>query len=93
MKTIKGKARERFVQAYAGSNNLSLYAVYSKPSQHKLTAENECITQMRDENGWNFRILSYNTFAFTCGWLIADAETGELMLRVETPENSYIMEY
>lgn len=93
MKTIKGKARERFVQAYAGSNNISLYDVYNKPSQYKLNAENECIMQMQHENGWNYRILSYNTFAFTCGWLIEDAETGELMLRVETPENSYIMEY
>ena len=93
MRTIKGKARERFVQAYAGSNNLSLYDVYSNPSHYKVNDENECITQMRYENGWNFRILSYSTFVFTCGWLIADAETGELMLRVETPENSYIMEY
>lgn len=93
MKTIKGKVRERFIEAYVGSNNIWLYDVYSNPSQYKINAENKCVERMRRENGWNYRIISYNTFAFTCGWLIEDDETGVVMLRVETPENSYIMEY
>lgn len=93
MKTIKGKARERFVNAYVMSCKASLFDCYGKPSKAKVEAENECIKKMYAEYGYDFCIISYNTFAFTCGWLIEDAETGVVMLRVETPENSYIMEY
>lgn len=93
MKTIKGKARERFVNAYAWSCKASLFDCYDKPSQAKVEAENECMNKMYAEHGYDFRILSYNTFAFTCGWVMEDPETGVIMLRVETPENSYIMEY
>lgn len=93
MRTIKGKARERFVNAYAMSCIDNLYGVYSRPSEHKLRAENDCVVRMVSENGYDFRIISYNTFAFTCGWLVENSESGVVMLRVETPENSYIMEY
>lgn len=93
MKTIKGKARETLVNAYSMSCIRTLFDAYSRPSQAKVNAENECMLKMYYEHGYDFRIISYNTFAFTCGWLIEDAETGVVMLRVETPENSYIMEY
>lgn len=93
MRTIKGKARERFANAYATSDIYNLFGVYSNPSDYKLIAENDCRERMRRENGRDFRIISYNTFVFTCGWLIEDPETGVVMLRVETPENSYIMEH
>lgn len=93
MKTIKGKARERFVNAYEMSCKTSLFDCYKKPSQHKVSAENDCMLKMYDDYGYDFRIISYNTFAFTCGWLVMDAEIGVVLLRVETPENSYIMEY
>ena len=93
MKTIKGKVRERFVNAYSMSCKTSLFDCYDKPSQHKVRAENDCMNKMYADYGYDFRIISYNTFAFTCGWLMEDPETGVIMLRVETPENSYIMEY
>lgn len=93
MRMVKGKARERFFEAYVSSNSISICDVYSRPSQNKLVAENRCLTKKELEGGWNYRILSYNTFAFTCGWLVVDPATGELMLRVETACNSYIMEY
>lgn len=93
MKTIKGKMRERFVNAYSMSCIDSLYAIYAKPSKAKISAHGDCWEQMHKEHGYDFRILSYNTFAFTCGWVMEAPETGVIMLRVETPENSYIMEY
>lgn len=93
MRTIKGKARDRFVNAYAMSCITSLFDAYSRPSQAKVNAENDCMNKMYAEYGYDFRIISYNTFAFTCAWLMEDIETGVIMLRVETPENSYIMEY
>ena len=48
---------------------------------------------MYDDYGYDFRIISYNTFQFTCGWLFEDPQTAVAMLRVETANNSYIMEY
>ena len=93
MRTIKGKARDRYVNAYAMSCIDSLYACYSKPSKAKIAAHGEYWEKMHQEHGYDFRIISHNTYAYTCGWLMEDPETGVIMLRVETPENSYIMEY
>nr|DAF14191.1 MAG TPA: hypothetical protein [Caudoviricetes sp.] len=52
MKTIKGKARERFVNAYAMSCIENLYGVYSRPSEYKLRAENDCVERMHHENSY-----------------------------------------
>ncbi len=93
MRTIKGKARGRFINAYRMSPYTSLAEVYTNPSQAKLNAEERCMLDMYDDYGYDFRIISYNTFTFTCGWRITHPETGVVMLRVETANNSYIMEY
>lgn len=93
MRTIKGKARDRFIKAYDDSCVDMLYEVYDKPSQAKLNAEAICMGKMWHEGGEDFRIISHNTFTFTCGWRVTHPETGVVMLRVETANNSYIMEY
>lgn len=58
---------------------------YKSYSTAKARAENACKRMMAQENGFEFRILSFNTFGFTCGWL---TETG---LRIETPTWSYFI--
>ena len=44
-------------------------------------------------DGWGFKILSFNSQVFTCGWLYSDKESAVIMLNVETAYNSYQMEY
>lgn len=40
---------------------------------------------------FGFKIMSFNSQTFTCGWLYQDKETGDIMLNVETAYNSYQM--
>jgi hypothetical protein len=85
MRTINSntKAARRFVLSYMNSNDYSLRDVYGHYSTAKACAEIECRDMMRKENGRGFKIMSFNTFGFTCGWMVGD------VLRVETPSNSY----
>ena len=80
--TKRGRA---FINAYENSRNYSLADCYGRYSCKKAIAENACRLWMRDEAGYDFRILSYNTFGFTCGWRT------DYGLRVETPGGSYLV--
>lgn len=85
MKTINAntKTATRFINAYNRSNDYDLMDVYGRYSVEKSRAQAWCKEQMRKENGTGFKIMSFNTFGFTCGWMVGD------VLRVETPANSY----
>ena len=85
MKTINAntKAAARFIDAYNRSRDYSLMDCYGRYSYAKARAEMDCRAMMQIEGGDGFKIMSYNTFGFTCGWWVGDA------LRVETPSNSY----
>lgn len=77
------KAAARFINDYRKSFNYSLMDVYGRYSHEKARAEMDCRAMMEKENGTGFKIMSFNTFGFTCGWMVGDT------LRVETPSNSY----
>ena len=79
------KAAARFINAYRNSVNDCLADCYDSYSSKKGRAEYLCREQMKKENGHGFRILSFNTFGFTCGWMSNEG------LRVETPSNSYLI--
>lgn len=85
MKTINAttKAAARFINAYRNSVNDCLSDCYDRYSFEKGRAEYLCREQMKKENGHGFRIMSFNSFGFTCGWMV------DGVLRVETPSNSY----
>ena len=85
--TIKGIG---FLQSYERSNFKSLRDCYESPSKAKIDAEFYCYNKMVSQVGFGFKILSYNTFSFTCGWL-TESEDGVQTLHVETPNNSYII--
>ena len=87
MKTLKNttKAAARFINSYNNSRRNSLRDCYTKYSTAKACAERECKRKMENENGYNFKILSFNTFGFSCAW------TTENGLRIETPSTSYLV--
>lgn len=87
------KKTKSFKAKYLYSNDFSLFHVYKNPSQSKRHAYYECRAKCVDMGGWGFKILSFNSQVFTCGWLYSDKETGVIMLNVETAYNSYQMEY
>ena len=85
--TIKGIG---FIQSYERSNFRTIRDCYVSPSTAKIDAEFQCYNKMTRQYGFGFRIMSYNTFSFTCGWLTED-EKGLQTLHVETANNSYII--
>lgn len=87
MKTLNNttKAAARFINGYSNSLNYTLSDCYGRYSTEKARAERWCKDQMNKENGFDFRIISFNTFGFSCGW---KTDNG---LRVETPQNSYFI--
>lgn len=87
------KKFEALKHAYENARYDSVFRAYGRPSDAKINAESWCIHKMKNMNGWDYRILSYNTFNFTCGWLVENPETGVLQLCVETARNSYRFDY
>lgn len=66
---------------------------YKSCSYVKRIAYYNCLYKCSDMDGWRFRIISFNSQTFTCGWLYEDKETGVIMLNVETYRNTYTIEY
>ena len=85
--TIKGIG---FLQSYGCSIFTTINECYVSPSTAKIDAEFRCYNKMTRQCGFGFKIMSYNSFSFTCGWLTED-EKGLQTLHVETAENSYII--
>lgn len=80
------KRGQDLIKRYNNSKYRSIRDCYCNPSQNKVQAEMMCLSTMIDTNGNDYRIISYNTMQFTCGWKTA---TG--LLRVETAYNSYLI--
>ena len=58
---------------------------YGKPSQRKLRAEGDILKLIYAINSetnlyaHDYTVLSYNGFMFTCGFVVSDFDTGELV--------------
>lgn len=71
------------------SRYLSVKACYNKPSTVKQQIELYIQNEMDSKNGFNYRVISYNVFFFTCGYFYEyiDIETGEILVKmvIHTP--------
>lgn len=87
MKTIKGttKKGQSMIQNARNYDGYTLRDVYGNYSHAKENAYNWCKEQCYNENGKNFHITSHNTFGFSVAW---EVENG---IRIETPQNSYLV--
>lgn len=85
------KARN-FIERYERSQEFTLRDCYINHSFEKARAEARCREKMFDMNGFGFKIMGFNSMAFTCGWLYEDKD-GVLILHVETRANTYEMDY
>lgn len=72
------------------SNNLNLYDCYKKPSESKLDAEWRIIYACRQMHGKRFRILSYNSYSFTCAYSVE--KDGKNLLIWHSPYHSEVFE-
>lgn len=67
--------------------------VYERPSARKLSAEKSILDLMFERGGYGYTVLSHNTFSFTCAYVFPHPETGELILCIETPSNTWYTLY
>ena len=89
---ITGKRADHFRYAFTYDCGETLFDCYKTPSAAKIEAYERCREKCYRQGGYNFCILSCNTFGFTCGWVTCQPSIG-CTLHVETPKNSYEMEY
>ena len=80
--------------AYAGYRNSSLgdnlYSCYERPSQAKWDAMDDCKALMRELNGHDMRIISYNKFMFTCGFKFTDENGLPSFIYITPTSNRYM---
>lgn len=80
------KQGEKMFSDYFKAKYTSLRQCYNKYSILKQRAEEQCRDIMLQEGGYDFRIISFNTFQFTCGWRNKFGD-----VRIETANNSYLI--
>lgn len=78
----------------SANNNLGteLWQVYGHYSPAKVRALEDCKKWCHMDNGYNFRIISRNSSKFSVAWNYVNDETGEVMTRIETADNTYIID-
>lgn len=92
MKTINTATNKKawnLWQEYENASITSVQDAYKTGcSNLKIQAENNIKKRMLDENGHGYKVLSHNTFGFTCGYLM-DVSNITKLLTVDTRDNTY----
>ena len=89
LRTATNRKGFYFWTDYERSDTDSVRSAYrTRPSIYKEQAEQAIINRMQEEGGHGYRILSHNTFGFTCGYLLDDNT-----LIVDTKDNTYKVIY
>ena len=68
----------------------NLYNCYERPSQAKWDAMDDCKALMRELNGHDMRIISYNKFMFTCGFKFTDENSLPSFACITPTSNRYM---
>lgn len=87
------KKAQGIINRFNNSEFFTLSDCYKSYSENKYRAFQACVDRFYKMDGYGFRIISFNSQTFTCGWLYDDKETGVIMLNVETYRNTYTIEY
>ena len=94
MAIIKGSTK-RGQELLARANNnegTELFEVYGSYSAAKGRAMKECKEKCAAVNGYDFRIIGHNGWAFSVAWNFTNQETGEIMTQIETSSNTYVID-
>lgn len=68
---------------YANHLHYSVKYFYTKPSQEKIDIELSILEKMHEEQGYGYKVLCGNGWAFTCAYLV-NVENDHLWLKVFT---------
>lgn len=73
------KEQERIYNIYKASKYYNLSDVYARPSTSKIQAYDKCLMEMCEMDGYEMRILTFNTFQFTCAYRYDESRNGLLI--------------
>ena len=76
-------------QEYLNTPSRCVKDVYTSPSIAKRRAELEIINYLVDQNGYGYRVMSFNASFFTVGYIIQNDE-GKLFV-YETAQHRYYL--
>ena len=76
-------------QEYLKTPSRCVKDVYARPSTAKRRAEQEIINYLVDQDGYGYRVMSYNSSFFTVGYIIRNDE-GKFFV-YETAYNQYVL--
>lgn len=86
---VRSHSLDDMYQRYNHSADTQLEDVYGRYSDKKARAYAYCRNLMSKYDGYDFRIISYNTYMFTCGFKFRDPATDELTFAYITPTYNY----
>lgn len=69
-----------------------LRQVYGRWSDDKESAMQRCRRECYEDSGYNFHIIGANGWAFSVAWEYNNTETGEIMTKIKTSRNTYIID-
>ena len=69
----KNQLKAKYAE-YLATPSRCVKAVYARPSANKIRAEYRIIAYLVDQNGFGYRVMSYNTSFFTVGYIIQNDE-------------------
>ena len=84
----KNQLKEKY-QQYLKTPSRCVKDVYARPTISKRRAELDIINYLVDQNGYGYRVMSFNTSFFTVGYIIRNDE-GKLFV-YETAYNRYYL--
>ena len=93
-KVINGatKRGQALLARAARNEGTDLDDVYGRYSSAKASAMRDCKEWCEADNGYNFHICSHTAQAFSVTWNYMNKDTGEVMTRIETSCNTYIID-
>lgn len=85
--------RSRYIDTVDRYGYRSLHECYKEPSVFKRAAWQNILDACDAAHGYTPVVISYNTTCFVTGYIFPDSDTGVAMLRIDTPNHTYVMEY
>ena len=84
------KQGQNIIRRASYNEGYTLNDVYGRYSEEKAESYNKCYElYANDENAIDFHICSHNSFCYSVAW--HTIINGEEVLRVETPNNSFLV--
>lgn len=80
------KELEANYKRYQNSSMYSLYDAYGRPSQKKYDAWKRCEVFCKECGGESLKVISYNTYVFTAGFVFV--KDGKRMFMLITPSTN-----